>query len=90
MTRRKSFCNRTILADAAFEASREKMQEWKATSTVDLSFHEILMDEITTSVQQRGIKATISNAKTEQKDKANDVKQKRQACTIAKKNNQRI
>jgi hypothetical protein len=42
--------NTTILADAAFETSREKMEEWKATSTVDLSFHEILMDEITTSL----------------------------------------
>jgi len=42
--------NTTILADAAFETSREKMEEWKITSTVDLSFHEILRDEITTSL----------------------------------------
>ena len=62
------------------------------------------MDEIATSLRQHGIskeeknrlhgereeiKAMISNAKTEQKDKANNVKQKRQAFMTAKKN-QRI
>ncbi len=58
------------------------------------------MDEIATSLRQHGIseeeknwlrgereeiKAMISNAKMEQKDKANDVKQKRPAFMTAKK-----
>ncbi len=101
----KIICNTTILADAAFETSREKMEEWKATNRVDLSFHEILMDEITTSLQQHGIseeeknrlrgereeiKAMISNAKMEQKGKADDVKQKRQAFMTAKKKSKNL
>jgi len=43
--------NTTILADAAFETSRETLEELKASSTaVDVSFHEIVLEEILASL----------------------------------------
>jgi hypothetical protein len=92
--------NMTILADAAFETSREMLEELKASTAADVSFHEIVLEEILASLQQRGIseeeknrlrgemeevKANICNMKTEVKNKANDVKQKKLAFTAANK-----
>ena len=92
--------NTTILTDAAFETSRETLEELKASTTDDVSFQEIVLEEILASLQQRGIseeeknrlrgemeevKANIRNMKMEVKNKANDVKQKKLAFTAAKK-----
>ena len=92
--------NTTILTDAAFETSRETLEELKASTTDDVSFQEIVLEEILASLRQRGIseeeknrlrgemeevKANIRNMKMEVKNKANDVKQKKLAFTAAKK-----
>jgi len=97
--------NTTILTDAAFETSRETLEELKASTTDDVSFQEIVLEEILASLRQRGIseeeknrlrgemeevKANIRNMKMEVKNKANDVKQKKLAFTAAKKNSKNL
>ncbi len=97
--------NTTILTDAAFETSRETLEELKASTTDDVSFQEIVLEEILASLRQRGIseeeknrlhgemeevKANIRNMKMEVKNKANDVKQKKASLHCSKKKIQRI
>jgi hypothetical protein len=84
--------NTTILANAALEASLEKMQEIKDSSTVDISFFEIFKSEISSHLRRRGISeeennrphrekeeinAMILDAKKQQKEKEQYVKLKR-------------
>ncbi len=40
------------IADAAIEAALENMKEWKASSTVDLSFYEIFKSEIRSNLRR--------------------------------------
>jgi len=97
--------NTTFHTDAAFETSRETLEELKASTTDDVSFQEIVLEEILASLRQRGIseeeknrlrgemeevKANIRNMKMEVKNKANDVKQKKLAFTAAKKNSKNL
>jgi hypothetical protein len=46
--------NTTILADAALEAALEKLQEYKDSSTVDISLYDILKSDISSQLRRRG------------------------------------
>jgi hypothetical protein len=80
--------NRTILADTALEAALEKSQEYRDSSTVDVSFYDILKSDISRQLRSRGfseeeknrlrcekeeINAMITDSKKQQKENEQDV-----------------
>jgi hypothetical protein len=51
----KITCNTTTLTDVALEAALEMMQEYNDSSTVGISFYEILKSDISSQIRRRGI-----------------------------------
>ena len=57
----KVACNRTILADMALEAALENSQEYRDSSTVDVSFYDILKSDISRQLRSCGISEEEKN-----------------------------